>query len=102
MAGPQTQHLVRRSRCAQLVWINMDQAPARANHGRRGSVSAAPSCLTKEEVHPKTLLRERGFSLGVLIATCTANSNLEWTRLRNAANDTPLAYRSSQVVQNLR
>ena len=50
MAGPQTQHLVWRSRCAQLVWINMDQAPAQANHGRRGSVSAAPSCLTKEEV----------------------------------------------------
>ena len=50
MAGAQTKHLVWRSRCAQLVWINMDQAPARANHGRRGSVSAAPSCLTKEEV----------------------------------------------------
>ena len=29
-------------------------------------------------VHPKTLLRERGFSLGVLIASCTANSNLEY------------------------
>ena len=28
--------------------------------------------------HPKTLLRERCFSLGVLIASCTANSNLEY------------------------
>ena len=89
MAGPQTQHLVWRSRCAQLVWINMDQAPARANHGRRGSVSAAPSCLTKEEVHPKTLLRERGFSLGVLIATCTANSNLEYKTPKRCERHSP-------------
>ena len=30
------------------------------------------------QLHPKTLLRERGCSLGVLIASCTANSNLEY------------------------
>ena len=30
----------------------------------------------ESQFHPKTLLRERGFSLGVLIASCTANSNL--------------------------
>ena len=28
------------------------------------------------QFHPNTLLRERGFSLGVLIASCTANFNV--------------------------
>ena len=32
--------------------------------------------LTPYNTRPKTLLRERGFSLGVLIASCTANLNV--------------------------
>ena len=42
--------------------------------------SKTPPKLSESETesHPKTLLRERGFSLGVLIASCTENSNLEY------------------------
>ena len=41
------------------------------------------------QVHPKTLLRERGFRLGVLIASCTANSNLEYKTPKRCVRHCP-------------
>ena len=64
--------------------------------------------LTPYNTRPKTLLRERGFSLGVLITSCTANSNLEYKTPYTVEDSetlrvtTPPAPRSSQVVQNRR
>ena len=42
-----------------------------SNHSLPKSAFSRPA-----HSHPKTLLRERGFSLGVLIASCTANLNV--------------------------
>ena len=54
------------------------------------------------DVHRESVSGWGGFSLGVLIASCTANSNfiLEFSETLRVA--TAPAPRSSQVVQNLR
>ena len=63
---------------------------------RGGSSRDPPQALLKprpdsgaRHFHPKTLLRERGFSLGVLIASCTANSNLEYKTPKRCERHSP-------------
>ena len=54
------------------------------------------------DVHRESVSGWGGFSLGVLIASCTANSNLEYKTPKRCVRHAPQASRSSQVVQNQR